>query len=115
MLTRAGAAAVAAVLLGLGAPTAAMAEPDRPAAPTAANRDKIQETAKAFEATFISQMLKPMFEGLKTDGPFGGGQAEATWRGFMLDEMAKKTVAAGGVGLADTVMAEMLKMQEQRA
>ena len=31
----------------------------------------------------------------------------------MLDAMAKKTVAAGGVGLADTVMAEMLKMQEQ--
>ena len=46
------------------------------AAPTAANRDKIQETAKAFEATFISQMLKPMFEGLSTDGLFGGGQGD---------------------------------------
>ena len=76
---------------------------------------KVRETAEAFEASFLAQMLKPMFEGLKTDGPFGGGQAEATWRGFMLDEMAKKTVAAGGVGMADTVMAEMLKMQEQRA
>ena len=82
------------------------------AAPTAANRDKIQETAKAFEATFISQMLKPMFDGLSTDGLFGGGQAEATWRSFLLDEIAKKTVAAGGVGLSSTVMGEMLKMQE---
>ena len=82
------------------------------AAPTAPNRDKIEETAKAFEATFISQMLKPMFEGLSTDGPFGGGEAEGTWRSFMLDAIAKTTVKAGGIGLADTVMSEMLKMQE---
>lgn len=75
--------------------------------------DKMKETAEAFEASFLSQMLKPMFEGLSTDGLFGGGQAEATWRSFMLDEMAKKTVAAGGIGLAGPVMDEMLKMQEK--
>lgn len=88
----------------------------RPAAvaPTAANRGKIEETAKAFEATFISQMLKPMFEGLSTDGLFGGGQGEETWRSFMLDEIAKTTVKAGGIGLSSTVMSEMLKMQEDR-
>jgi Rod binding domain-containing protein len=74
---------------------------------------KIKETAEVFEASFISQMLKPMFEGLSTDGLFGGGQAEATWRSFMLDEMAKKTVSAGGIGLSSTVMSEMLKMQER--
>lgn len=81
----------------------------------AAASDKIRKTAQDFEASFLAQMLKPMFQGLKTDGLFGGGQAEETWRGFLVDEMAKKTVAAGGVGLADTVMAEMLKMQEQRS
>lgn len=79
----------------------------------AASAAKARETAEAFEASFLSQMLKPMFQGLRTDGMFGGGQAEETWRSFMLDAMAKKTVAAGGVGLADTVMSEMLKMQEQ--
>lgn len=84
------------------------------AAPTPANRDKIRETAQAFEATFISQMLKPMFDGLSTDGLFGGGQAEATWRSFMLDEMAKTTVKAGGIGLSGPIMSEMLKMQEGR-
>ncbi|NBB61417.1 rod-binding protein [Pseudomonas sp. ODNR1LW] len=73
---------------------------------------KIKETAEAFEASFLSQMLKPMFEGLSTDGLLGGGQAEATWRSFLLDEMAKKTVAAGGIGLTGSVMTEMLKMQE---
>lgn len=82
----------------------------RPApAPTA----KMRETAQQFEASFISQMLKPMFEGVKTDGPFGGGDAEETWRSFMIEAMAKQTVKAGGIGLADQVVAQMLKMQEQ--
>ena len=77
--------------------------------------EQMRETAQAFEASFLSQMLKPMFEGLETDGPFGGGEGEATWRSFLIDAMAKQAVKAGGVGLADTVMSEMLKMQEQPA
>jgi flagellar protein FlgJ len=75
--------------------------------------DRMRETAEKFEASFLSQMLKPMFEGLSTDGPFGGGEAESTWRSFMIEAMAKQTVKAGGVGLADQVVAQMLKMQEQ--
>jgi len=74
---------------------------------------RMRETAEAFEASFLAQMLKPMFDGLKTDGPFGGGQGEETWRSFMIEAMAKQTVRAGGIGLADQVMAQMLKMQEQ--
>lgn len=74
---------------------------------------RMRETAEAFEASFLSQMLKPMFEGLSTDGMFGGGEAEGQWRSFMIDAMAKQTVKAGGIGLADDVMAQMIKMQEQ--
>lgn len=73
---------------------------------------RMKKTAQEFEAGFLSMMLKPMFEGLKTDGPFGGGDAEATWRSFMIDAMAKQTVKAGGIDLADTVMSEMIKLQE---
>ena len=80
-------------------------------APTA----KMRETAEAFEASFLSQMLKPMFEGLDTEGMFGGGEAEATWRSFLVDAIARQTVKAGGVGLADDVMAEMMKLQETGA
>lgn len=75
--------------------------------------DQMRKTAEDFEASFLSQMLKPMFEGLQTDGPFGGGEGETTWRSFLIDAMAKQAVKAGGIGMADTVMAEMLKMQEQ--
>lgn len=74
--------------------------------------DRMRDTAESFEASFLSQMLKPMFEGLSTEAPFGGGEAEATWRSFLIDAMAKQTVKAGGIGLADQVMTQMLRMQE---
>ena len=51
------------------------------AAPGASSQ-KIKETADAFEASFLSQMLKPMFEGLSTDGLFGGGQGGQGGGGF---------------------------------
>ena len=98
----------------IGAPTTL--PPPAPAAPTAAVATaRMRETAEAFEASFLSQMLKPMFEGLKTDGIGGGGEAEGTWRSFMIDAMAKQAVKAGGIGLSGVVMSEMLKMQEKSA
>jgi flagellar protein FlgJ len=87
--------------------------PSPGASAPAVSAARMRETAEAFEASFLSQMLKPMFEGLSTEAPFGGGEAEGTWRGFLVDAMAKQTVRAGGIGLADQVVAQMLKMQEQ--
>jgi flagellar protein FlgJ len=79
---------------------------------SAARREQIRKTAQDFEASFLSEMFKPMFQGLSTDGEFNGGEAEGTWRSFMIDAMAKQTVKAGGIGLTNVVMSEMLKMQE---
>lgn len=84
-------------------------------APNAVETERMRETAERFEASFLAQMLKPMFEGLSTDGPFGGGEAEGQWRSFMIDEMAKQTVRSGGIGLADTVVAEMIRMQAEQS
>jgi Rod binding domain-containing protein len=92
---------------------AATATPLTPVDPFQAARAR--KTAEQFEASFLSQMLKPMFEGLATDGPFGGGDAEATWRGFLIDEMANKMVKSGGIGVTGLVMNEMLKAQESAA
>jgi len=87
--------------------------PPAPATVPAVVPARMRETAEAFEASFLSQMLKPMFEGLSTEAPFGGGEAEGTWRGFLVEAMAKQAVRGGGIGLADQVVAQMLKMQEQ--
>jgi len=72
----------------------------------------LRQTAEDFEAVFLSQMMQPMFNTIPTDGLMGGGHAESVYRGMMVDEMGKSLARAGGVGIADTVYREMLKMQE---
>ena len=85
----------------------------RSAAPARPVPERMRETAEQFETSFLAQMMRPMFEGLSTEAPIGGGEAEATWRSFLVDAMAEQTVRAGGIGLADKVVAEMIRMQEE--
>jgi Rod binding domain-containing protein len=78
---------------------------------TPAQRAKIEGAAHDFEAQLVGLMLQPMFEGLSTDGPFGGGEAEGTYRSFMADAIGKQVAKAGGIGVAAPVAREMLRMQ----
>jgi Rod binding domain-containing protein len=59
-------------------------------------------------------MLEHMFADVRTDGPFGGGQAEEIYRSLLMQEYGKVIAKAGGVGLADTVRREILRAQEVR-
>ncbi|UAL09415.1 rod-binding protein [Caulobacter segnis] len=77
----------------------------------AAKRAKIGETAKTFEASFLSVMMQQMFEGVKTSEPFGGGNGEEMFKSMLTDAMSKQVTKAGGIGLAPTIQREMLKMQ----
>lgn len=77
-----------------------------------ADIEKVRKTAQDFEAVFLSQMMKPMFEGIKADDTFGGGQAEDMYRSLMVEEYGKSIAKSGGIGIADSVMREMLRMQE---
>lgn len=76
-----------------------------------ARRGAIKETAKKFETQFLSIMLQQMFEGVETEGPFGGGPGETMFRSFMTEAMAGQMVKSGGVGISDVVTREMLKLQ----
>ena len=76
-----------------------------------AKRANIKETAKKFEASFLGIMLQQMFEGVETAAPFGGGPGEAMFKSFMTDAMAKKMTDHGGIGIANSVSREMLKLQ----
>nr|WP_269717007.1 rod-binding protein [Caulobacter sp. NIBR2454] len=88
----------------------AAAKAAAPSAAEMAKRGQIKETAQSFEASFLTQMMQPMFEGLG-EGPFGGGQGEQMFKGFLLEAMGKQMARSGGVGLASTVEREMLKLQ----
>src|SRR3954468_18267886 len=76
-----------------------------------AKRGEIHETARKFESQFLSIMLQQMFEGVKTSAPFGGGPGEDMFKSFMTDAMGQQMTRAGGIGIAETVQREMLKLQ----
>lgn len=99
-------------MLQMDTATAVAQSQSLPSIPKGADLNKLRDTAQDFEAVFLSQMLKPMFEGLETDGMFGGGQAEEMWRSLMVDEYGKSIAKSGGIGIADAVMSEMIRMQE---
>ncbi|NIA69459.1 chemotaxis protein chel [Pelagibius litoralis] len=73
------------------------------------------KAGEEFEALFIAEMLGPVFEGLKSDGMFGGGSGEEIYRSLMVQEYGKAIARSGGIGIAETVQREMLKMQEMQS
>ena len=85
----------------------------KPALPlTARNEAQAEKAAHDFEAVFMNEILGPMFEGIKTDGPFGGGPSESIFRSMMIDQYSKTIAAQGGFGLADAVKRQLLHLQE---
>lgn len=76
-----------------------------------AKRGQIKDTAKKFESSFLNIMLQQMFDGTDVEAPFGGGPGEQMFKSFMTEAMANQMTKAGGLGIADTVNREMLKLQ----
>ena len=83
-----------------------------PVIPRAANPAQMRKVAEDFEAFFLSQMLQPLFANLEAAEPFGGGMAEKMWKSLQVDEYGKAFARSGGIGIADAVVKEMLRMQE---
>ncbi len=85
--------------------------PGAPVVAQGATKAKILATAQAFEAQFVAQMLAPMFEGISSTPPFGGGSSEQAFRSFLLDAIGQQVAKSGGIGIAGSVQREMLKLQ----
>ncbi|UEM20212.1 rod-binding protein [Skermanella mucosa] len=93
--------------------SAGLANQAPPARPRAGADDKaVAKAAGEFEAQFVSQMLSQMWQGIETDGYFGGGNGEEMFRGLMINEYGKMITQSGQLGIADQVKQAMLKMQE---
>lgn len=95
-------------------PAQAEARATAKAAATEGNRDpRAWEAAKQFETQFVSTLFQSMFKGLDDqDNPFSGGQGESMFRSLLVDQYGQQMAKSGGIGLADDVYREMLKMQE---
>lgn len=80
----------------------------------AKNTDKIDAAAKDFESVFLAQMLQHMFEGVGEESDaFGGDPASNDiYRSWMVEQYSTLISDSGGVGVADHVKKELLKLQE---
>jgi Rod binding domain-containing protein len=78
------------------------------------DHEAMHRKAVEFEAIYLAEMLKPMFEDLKAAAPFDGGFGEDVWRSMQLQEFGRAIAESGGVGLADAVYADLLAAQEAR-
>lgn len=76
-----------------------------------ASKDKNGKLGLDFEAMCLSNLLSPMFEGLKTDGVGGGGEGEEAMRSFYVDAIAKGMAQRGGLGISAMMQRELLRMQ----
>src|SRR5262245_61479108 len=92
-----------AAIAGDAAATARSDDVQRKLKNGAASKDPAQarKADQEFEAMFLSQMYGHIFEGIKTDGPFGGGHAEKMYRSLLVDEYGKQMAQRGGIGIAD--------------
>ena len=92
---------------------AAATPPGKAHLPRPEARDaKAWETARQFEAFFLSQVMDSMSAGLETDGMFGGGPGERAFRSMLNAEQAKVAVKSGTIGIADAVYREIIRLQE---
>ena len=98
--------------LALQAQTALMAGKGTPPKISAGmDMQHLRRVAVDFEAFFLTQAFQPMFANLTADEPFGGGYAEEMWRTMQVEEYGKSIANNGGIGIADAVIREVLRMQ----
>lgn len=74
---------------------------------------RFDAVSKDFEAMFVAEMMKPMFEGIKPDPRFGGGKGEEIFQGMMLQEYGKMMADTGQLGIADSIKLELIRMQSE--
>jgi Rod binding domain-containing protein len=79
------------------------------------NMDQARKVAEDFESYFLGQILQPLFANFAAEEPFGGGPSEEIWRSMQVDEYGKALARSGGIGIADHVFEQILRLQEVEA
>ncbi|PZU91483.1 MAG: flagellar biosynthesis protein FlgJ [Chelatococcus sp.] len=77
---------------------------------------KAKKQADDFETMFLEQMTERLTKTEGTEGPLGeNGTGGDIWRSQLSQEYAKQIQKAGGVGLSDQIMRDLISLQEQAA
>ena len=74
---------------------------------------KARKTAQDFETMFLEHTLDRLFQSDATEGPLGdNGMGGDVYRTMLAKEYAGTIAKSGGIGIADQVYREILRMQE---
>ena len=76
------------------------------------NPKQAEAAATDFESVFLAQMLEQMFGESSGEEAFGDSETNDIYKGMMMQEYGKTITKAGGIGIADYVKRELLKLQE---
>lgn len=90
-------------------------EPGLPGTQGVTTADQARRVAEEFEAVFLAQLMEQMMGETTESEMFGGGPGESAFRGMLNEEYAKVMARAGGIGLADDLAREILRLQEAGA
>ena len=75
---------------------------------------KAKKQADEFETMFLEQMTEKLFASEGTEGPLGeNGTGGGIWRSQLTQQYAKQIQKAGGIGLSDQIMRDLINLQEQ--
>jgi Rod binding domain-containing protein len=104
--------------MAIADPTALLASPAPAAAPRLASSrvdpTAARKSAEDFTAFFFTQSLETIYSGISSDTLFGGGSGENIYRSLLTQEYGKMAARSGGMGIADSVQREILRMQEAK-
>jgi Rod binding domain-containing protein len=92
---------------------ASQAKTGAPGVARSAGTSSVAKTAQDFEAMFVAQLLQPMFKGVDMSAMGGDSPGNGVYKEMLVREYGKAIAEAGGLGIADTVKQEMLRIQEQ--
>ena len=77
---------------------------------------KARKQADDFETMFLEQMTEKLFAGETGEGPLGeNGTGGGIWRSQLTQQYAKEIQKAGGIGLSNQIMRDLINLQEQAA
>lgn len=80
---------------------------------TPAKLAQLEEAAQNLEVTFATEMLKAAGFDTPMAG-LGAGPAEEQFGSFLLEERARALVEAGGFGLSETILSNLIRIEENK-
>lgn len=74
------------------------------------NIEKLQKQARDFEAVFAGKLINTMLSTVEKS-EFSAGNAEETFQGMLGERIGDAMAAQGGLGLAPSVLAQLIRLQ----